>query len=339
MSKILRNYWQYCQAIKIKKMGKKVVFNYETLSFEHQKFSLVKFIVSVIPHLIITTVVGLSLAYFLYNNTTTPKVSKLQSIQNQLVNSFDILNSKLGNQSYRLGILEERDDNTYRSVLMLPAISSTDRYLSNVSNIRKSNEHLKNEELITQVMQRNNSINNRIRMEADSYKELSIYAKNRDNMFKSMPSIWPVPKKYARISRGFGMEMHPILHVMKMHTGIDLAADRGTPVYAVGDGIVVRADNTSGGYGNCIRINHGYSYLTFYAHLSKILVVPGQKVRRGQLIGLVGTTGRSTGPHLHYEVRINGKPVNPINYLFNDMTQGQYEELIKNAQKQTAMDN
>lgn len=324
---------------KNRKMGKKVVFNYETLSFEHQKFSLVKFIASVIPHLIITSIVGLSLAYVLYNNSTTPKVSKLQSAQNQLINSFKILNSKIDAQSYRLNIIEQKDDNTYRQALLLPAISPTARYLSNVGNIKDNRENLKNKELISQVAQKNNSIKRRIKLESDSYNELITYATNRDNMFKSMPSIWPVPKKYVKRIGPFGMRMHPILHVIKMHTGVDLSADRGTPVYAVGDGIVVRADNTASGYGNCIRINHGYSYMTFYAHLSKILVVPGQKVRRGQLIGLVGSTGRSTGPHLHYEVRINGNPVNPINYLFNDMTQEQYEELINNAQKQTAIDN
>jgi len=318
-------------------MNKKVVFNYETLSFEHVKFSFAKFLISILPHLVITAIAGLSLGYLLYSNVVTPQESKLQKNKQEIINNFQILNSRIEYQQERLKTLEERDDNTYRSVLLLPEISSTDRYLSNISNLESNIPlTLKEKELVDKVLKSNSIIRNRIKLEAGSYEEILTYAENRDKMLKSMPSIWPISKKYLKRIGPFGMRMHPIYHVMKMHTGIDLSSNTGTPVYAVGDGIVSRADNTARGYGNCVRINHGYSYMTYYAHLSKILVVPGQKVRRGQLIGLVGSTGVSTGPHLHYEVRINGKPVNPINYLFNDMTQEQYEQLIKTAQKQTA---
>ncbi len=148
-------------------------------------------------------------------------------------------------------------------------------------------------------------------------------------MLASIPAIQPIAlDQLTRFGSPFGYRMHPIHHYRKMHYGVDLTAPRNTPIHAAGDGIVVRAD-WAGGYGNCVRINHGYGYLTLYGHMQKYIVKSGQKVKRGDIIGYVGNTGLSTSPHLHYEVRINGKPVNPVNFYYNDLTDEEYDEMIR----------
>lgn len=314
-------------------MGKKFIFNTETLSFEPKKISVKDAFKSIIPHLFVTLMFGSILGYTLFNNIQTPELKNLRRQNAQLMSNFQVLSHQINNQSARLLVLENQDDNTYRSVLGLKPIPKATRMLGFGGNTNsKSLNFFSNSQIVSGLSAKSFSINNRIKLEAESYNLILNMVKDRDKMLSCIPSVCPLTKKDLKhIGSGFGYRMHPILHVMKMHTGVDLSASKGTPVYATGDGIILRADASSGGYGNCIRVNHGYSYQTLYAHLSKILVVPGQVVKRGQLIGLVGSTGRSTAPHLHYEVRINNKPVNPMNYFYNDMTEEEYEIMINNA--------
>ncbi|MBN2662288.1 MAG: M23 family metallopeptidase [Bacteroidales bacterium] len=314
-------------------MGKKFIFNPETLSFEPKKFSIKDALKSIIPHLFITLIFGSILGYTLFNNVQTPELKDLQGHNAQLMSNFQILSHQINNQNTRLTVLEDQDDNTYRSVIGLKPIPKATRMLGYGGNANNLSLSLfSNSQIINELSTKSVSINNRIKLEAESYNIILNMVKDRDKMLSSIPSICPLTKKdLKRIGSGFGYRMHPILHVVKMHTGVDLSADRGVPVYASGDGVILRADASSGGYGNCIRINHGYSYQTVYAHLNKMLVVPGQVIKRGQLIGLVGNTGRSTSPHLHYEVRINNKPVNPLNYFYNDMSDDEYEIMINSA--------
>ena len=314
-------------------MGKKFVFNPETLSFENTKFTLKQFFKSVLPHILITLTLGGVLGYTLFTNAKSPEYKRLESENNVLVSNLQKLDQNTQYQITRISKLENTDDNSYRSVLGLDPLPKSTRLLGYGGSDRFRNYNfLKNGKLLKEVAIKSASTRNRIKLEAQSYDQILHLVQNRDKMINSIPSVMPISNKdLTRIGSGFGYRMHPILHVMKMHTGVDLVADRGTPVYATGDGIVVQASATSGGYGKCIRINHGYTYLTLYGHLSKILVSAGQKVKRGQLIGLVGSTGRSTGPHLHYEVRINGRPVNPVNFFYNDMSEKQYEMMISQA--------
>ena len=162
-----------------------------------------------------------------------------------------------------------------------------------------------------------------------SYDEVIEMAKTKEKRLAARPAIQPVSiKDFIRFGSAFGMRMHPILKVRKMHEGIDLTAPRGTKVFATADGIVEQAALTGGGYGNKIMIDHGFGYETLYGHLYKILVEPGQKVKRGDVIGLVGSTGLSVSPHLHYEVIVNGRKVNPINYYSNDLSSEEYDHMI-----------
>ena len=170
----------------------------------------------------------------------------------------------------------------------------------------------------------------RLNAQSMSFRELLKLVKNKEKMITCIPSIQPVRNSdLKRAISGFGWRIDPIYKTRHMHTGMDFTAKRGTDVHATGDGYVEEIENKRWGYGKCIIINHGYGYKTRYAHLSGFKVKKGDKIKRGQLIGLVGSTGRSTGPHLHYEVEKNGEKVNPIGYYHSDLTPAQYEELLK----------
>ena len=148
-------------------------------------------------------------------------------------------------------------------------------------------------------------------------------------MLACIPAIQPVSnKELRRIASGFGYRYHPIYKTLRMHTGMDFSAPRGTPIYATGNG-KVKSTKRKSGYGKTCVVDHGFGYKTLYGHMSKIIVKRGQKVKRGEIIGYVGSTGTSTSPHLHYEVRINDKPVNPVHYFFNDLSPEEYEKVIE----------
>jgi murein DD-endopeptidase MepM/ murein hydrolase activator NlpD len=155
-------------------------------------------------------------------------------------------------------------------------------------------------------------------------------AKNKEKMLASIPAIQPISNKnLKRIASGFGYRIHPVYKTWRMHTGMDFTAPIGTPIYATGDGVVIKPKSRMSGYGKVVVVDHGYGYKTLYAHCSKIIVRPGQKVKRGQIIGYVGNTGISTGPHVHYEVLKNDRPVNPVNYFYQDLSPEEYEKVIE----------
>ena len=168
-------------------------------------------------------------------------------------------------------------------------------------------------------------------MQTKSLDTLERIASSKAKMLAAIPAIRPLKNMFT-ITSGFGKRYHPVLKTLRNHTGIDIAAPKGTPIYATADGTVSR-ENPGSGYGICVLINHGYSYQTLYAHMSKAAVKPGQKVKRGQLIGYVGSTGMSSGSHLHYEVIKNGQPVNPIYYFYIDITPEEYNSLLESSKK------
>lgn len=161
-------------------------------------------------------------------------------------------------------------------------------------------------------------------------------ARQKEEHMKHVPAIYPINKKNSRMSSGFGYRFHPIYKTLRMHTGVDIAAPQGTPIYATGDGKVIVADRSPvgySGYGIVCKIDHGFSYESLYGHMSKLNVKPGQKVKRGDIIGFVGSTGASSGPHLHYEVFVNGKRVNPVYYFFLDISPEEYLEIFEKAKE------
>ncbi|MBP7438529.1 MAG: M23 family metallopeptidase, partial [Bacteroidia bacterium] len=191
-----------------------------------------------------------------------------------------------------------------------------------------------NGELLVDVTKRIDKLSKQLYVQSKSFDEVWDLVKNKNNMLATIPAIQPVANKdLTRVASGYGMRIHPIYKTEKMHTGMDFTSPVGTEIHATGNGVVNKVEYDGRGYGNNVIISHGFGYQTLYGHMSKILVRPGQKVSRGDLIGYVGNTGTSTGPHLHYEVLKGGKPVNPVNYYYNDLTPEEYQTMLEISSK------
>jgi murein DD-endopeptidase MepM/ murein hydrolase activator NlpD len=227
--------------------------------------------------------------------------------------------------------LQDRDDNIYRVIFEAEPIPSsmrragfggTDRYAA----LRG----YKHSDIVINTTRTMDVIASQLYVQSKSFDEVFDMARNKELLLAALPAIQPVSnRELRRIASYYGYRTDPFYKIKKFHEGLDFSAPVGTEVYATGDGVVTRIERLSGGYGNYIIIDHGFSYETLYAHLSKFEVRRGQKVKRGQVIGYVGNSGKSTAPHLHYEVRRNGRPVNPVHYFFNDISPDEYDQLIE----------
>jgi len=244
---------------------------------------------------------------------------------------YDLVNQRLKQMSTVLEDLQDRDDNIYRVVFEAEPIPDEVRKagFGGVNRYSKYKE-LENRDLLTETMRRTDILSKQIVIQSKSYDEIFTMIRNKAAMLSCIPAIQPVNNKdLKRMASGFGYRTDPIYKTTKFHAGMDFAATVGTEIYATGDGIVVRADADASGYGNHVRINHGYGYLTLYGHMSKISVRTGQRVKRGDVIGLVGNTGKSVGPHLHYEVHKNNEAINPVNFYYNDLSPEEYARMIE----------
>jgi murein DD-endopeptidase MepM/ murein hydrolase activator NlpD len=265
----------------------------------------------------------------------TPKELKLKQEQEELVFKFEMLNNQLNQLGNKIANIQMRDDHLYRPIFELDAIPSSVREagVGGVEQYRNLEKFTESDLLIT-TAKKLDKLKKKVYIQSKSFDSVIKLAKNKEIMINSIPAIQPIAlKDFRRISDYYGSRRDPFNGRIRMHYGMDFTGPLGTEIYATGDGKVVKAEFNHYGYGKEVVIDHGFGYKTIYAHLRKILVEPGQKVKRGQVIGTLGNTGRSTGPHLHYEVRKNNRPVNPINYYFNDITAEQYEEMIATAAK------
>ncbi|WP_290697498.1 M23 family metallopeptidase [Lacinutrix sp.] len=243
---------------------------------------------------------------------------------------FDLLNKKMNEAEAVLANVEDRDNNIYRLYFESNPIPEEQRKAGfGGVNRYKAFEGFDNSKLIKESNKRIDILQKRIVVQSKSLDEIAVLAEEKEKFLATIPAIQPVSNEdLTRISSGYGMRTDPFNKTRKMHWGMDFTAPRGTPIYATGDGVVERADSNSSGYGNHIRINHGYGYVTLYAHLYKYNVGKNQKVKRGDLIGFVGSTGRSEAPHLHYEVFKNGDRINPINFYYGSLTAEEYSKLL-----------
>jgi len=268
-----------------------------------------------------------------YYLADTPREKLLRQENEQLRDEIDILNRRLDISADVMNDIMARDDNFYRVIMGAPRLTKAQIYagLDNENRYRHLN-HLSDAELIKSLTKKMDILDRQLYTQTKSFDELQQLARDNKDRITHIPAIQPVPQKFMKqMASGYGYRRDPIYGTSKFHEGLDFAADRGTPVYATADGEVTMAGWQSG-YGNLVEINHGYNYVTRYAHLSKFRTKPGTKVKRGDLIGEVGNTGKSTGNHLHYEVRYKGAPQNPINYYFMDITPEEYDELLRLAE-------
>lgn len=264
---------------------------------------------------------------------STPKAGDLVTENSRLQSQYRVLSRKVDDALLVLHDIEERDNNLYRVLLEADPVPESVRQ-SGFNGTSRYAELLDmtNAELVVNTSQKVDMLEKKLYMQTRSFNEVLELSREQENKLACIPAIQPVSNKdLKRTASGYGWRSDPIYRVRRFHHGMDFACDTGTPVYATGNGVVTYAKWQSG-YGNFIIIDHGYGYVTRYAHLSKIEVKQGQKVVRGEEIGLVGSTGKSTGPHLHYEVIVGKTDVNPVNYYFMDLNAQQYEEMISLAE-------
>jgi len=263
----------------------------------------------------------------------SPKEKKLKREIEELKLQYDLLNNRMGEVKQVLQNMSSRDNDIYRVVLNADPIPESVRQAGFGGADRyKDLEGYSSSDLLIETSKKMDAIVRQAYVQSKSYDEIERLARNKEKMLVSMPAIQPVDNKNSKgIVSGFGWRIHPVYKTEHFHTGVDFAAPLGTPVYATGDGVIERADAGEQGYGNHVVIQHGFGYESLYGHLSRMAVTPGQKVKRGEIIGYVGSTGMSTGDHLHYEVIKNGVKVNPIDYFYNDLTPAEYQEIISSA--------
>ena len=315
----------------------------EKYYFNHNTLSYVKVVHSPIRKIINFLILSLSIVFtsgilsvLFFSVADSPREKHLERELSNLKINYEILNRKV-DQSYSiLSDLEDRDNNIYRVIFEMDSIPQSTRK-SGFGGINRYNKlkGYNNTALISKITQKVDVLSKQIFIQSKSYDDIVSLIKNKNKMLASLPAIQPVRNKnLKRMSSGYGIRIDPVYKTRKMHYGMDFSAPKGTPVYATGDGVVQRTQrafskSSRKGYGNCVLINHGYNHKTFYAHMQNYIVRKGQRVKRGDIIGYVGNSGKSTAPHLHYEVHKNGKKVNPVHYYYDDLTAEQYDEMLR----------
>ena len=266
---------------------------------------------------------------------TPAEMAQKRLIQNYEL-QFDILNKKLTQIESVVDNIEERDNNLYRVYFEASPIPEAQRRAGfGGVNRYKDLEGYDNSELIINTSKRLDILSKQTVVQSRSLDEIERLASNKAALLEAIPSIQPIKNKdLTRMASGYGYRNDPFTKKRRFHWGMDFTAKKGVPVYATGNGVVKRADNRASGYGNHIRIDHGFGYVSLYAHLSKYNVRRGQKVKRGDLIGYVGNTGRSAGPHLHYEIFKDKKRINPLNFYYGNLSQKEFDVLVTQAKQE-----
>lgn len=319
----------------------KYQFDSKTLTFKKVKLVWKQRLNRIFTFLLVTgsAAVLMNLIYTSFHKT--PKEIMLEEEREVLLSQYEILNDRLNDVNLKVYDIQQRDDYFYRSIFELDPIpptvreagfGGTNRYID-IEGYEYSN-------VMINTFKRVDKITKKLYIQSKSFDTVIELAQNKEKMIAAIPAIQPVSlKDFTRISDYFGYRSDPFTGKRRMHEGMDFTGPEGADIFATGDGVVIEAGYSIYGYGNKIVVDHGYGYKTVYAHLQKLHVNVGQKVKRGDIIGALGNTGRSTGVHLHYEVRLHNKKVNPINYYFNDMTDEEYDLMVTACSKRrTPMD-
>jgi len=309
----------------------KYKFNPDSLSYVRIKKSFGQRLLVILSYLfvLLTAAVILNLLYSGFFNT--PKEKRLIRENNQLLFQYELINEKIANLENVLSDIENRDDNIYRTIFNAEPIprSIRDAGFGGVNRYEYL-DGFNNSDVVVETAKKLDKITKAVYVQSKSYDEIIGLAMNREDQLACLPAIQPISNKdLTRTASGWGFRIHPIYKILKFHYGMDFTAPTGTEVYATGDGRIITVEWSRRGYGNQIIIDHAYGYKTMYAHMSDFNVRLGQEVKRGDVIGFVGNTGLSTAPHLHYEVYLNNKKVNPINYYFNDLSPEEFDRMIE----------
>lgn len=314
---------------------KKYIYNTQTLGYEEYKPSLWKRLRNCGIFVIVAGIIGIFGVGIIENKIGTPK-ERMQAREIEYLQfQFEVLDNKLSKIDQLLDEMQDRDDNIYRMIFEADPISSTVREAGYGGSDRYAMlDGYENSSIVKSTAKKIDILESQLNVQAKSFEEVYEMAANKADMLKHIPAIMPVRDvEIHRISSYFGHRTDPFYKIQKFHSGIDFSAPVGTRVYCTGDGVVEQVVLGNRGYGNYVIIDHGFGYKTRYAHLKKALVKKGQKVSRGENIALVGNTGKSTAPHLHYEVIKNGKAINPVDFFFNDITPEEYEQILELSER------
>ncbi|MCD4768793.1 MAG: M23 family metallopeptidase [Bacteroidales bacterium] len=313
----------------------KYKYNPDSLSFDRIQLTyrerFLRFLAYFVGSLLLAGLYGGIFTYLI----DSPKEKALKREISQLDLQYELMNREMEKVEKVLSHLQETDDNLYRTIFEAEPISTSLRE-GGIGGVNRYEEleGYENSTVVIETAVRLDKILKKVYVQSKSFDDLIELAKTKEDMLRRVPAIMPISNKdLKRTASGWGFRIHPIYKIRKFHWGMDFTAPTGTEIYATGDGKISRVISSQRGLGKHIIVDHGYGYSTAYAHMSGFNVRKGQRVKRGDVIGFVGSTGLSTAPHLHYEVRLNGKRVDPANYYFNDLTPDEYERMIVLAMK------
>jgi murein DD-endopeptidase MepM/ murein hydrolase activator NlpD len=311
----------------------KYYYNTNTLRYEKLVVPLRVKLLRIMGFFAAAIVTALIIVAFAFRFLDSPKEKLLRLQYERSQQDLNAISSRIRLLDQQMKQLEKRDNDVYRSIFEAsPVADSARQKQMEMENEIRLVSSMDENELAYSISATLNSISGRMKFQEKSYSEIEKMIKDKAKLLASTPAIQPVSNKdLTRVASGFGSRIDPVYKTVKFHAGLDFASPQGTPIYATADGRVTTAGNRGNGYGNYVEINHGYSYETLYGHMVRVKVRVGQIVKRGEVIGWVGSTGKSTGPHLHYEVHKNGRPIDPIYFFYNDLTPEQYQQILKLA--------
>jgi murein DD-endopeptidase MepM/ murein hydrolase activator NlpD len=311
----------------------KYYYNTNTLRYEKLETPLRVKLLRIFGFVAAAFVTAALISYVAFQFIGSPQEKLLQQQNRALKYDYEKLTEELESVGQQMQELEKRDNNVYRAIFEANPIPDSARakeieMATEIATVAKMRDY----ELVNSIVSTLESLKGRIEAQKKSYAEIDKLVANKEQLLSHTPAIQPVSNKdLTRVASGFGYRIDPIYKTTKMHAGIDFTAPQGTPIYATANGRVTLAGNTGNGYGNHVVINHGYGYETLYGHMVRVKARPGQEVKRGEVVGWVGSTGKSTGPHLHYEVHKNGNKIDPVYFFYNDLTPEQFDLILKRA--------
>lgn len=311
----------------------KYYYNTHTLRFEKLETPLRVRLLQVFGFIAASIVTGLIIIFIAFKYIDSPKEKLLRQENDDMHESYSLLRERVNQLEMQMDELENRDNSVYRSIFEAEPIPDSARVKDmEAKNEVKLVQRMGETELVKSMTSQLNNLSLRLAYQDQSYVEIADMVKNKAKLINAIPSIQPVSNKNLnRIASGFGYRIDPVYKDRRPHQGLDFTAPQGTPIYATADGTVKEVGFTTSGFGNRVLINHGYGYETLYGHMYRFKARVGQQVKRGEVIGYIGNTGKSTGPHCHYEVHRGGRPVDPIYYFYNDLTPAQFDRILKLA--------
>jgi len=308
-------------------------YNTNTLRFEKIEVPFRVRMLKIFGFVAASLVTAFIIVNIMYRYFPSANEKQLMQQNASLKDDYTVLQDRVLQLQMQMEELENRDNTVYRAIFEAAPIPDSVR----VKTMEKTKEvtlvqSLSENEIIKGMKNQLNNLSLRTAFMDKSYNEIAGMVKNKEKLLSAIPAIQPVSNKdLSRIASGFGYRIDPVYKVRKFHAGLDFTASQGTPIYATADGRVKEAGFNTSGFGNHVVINHGYGYETLYGHMVRVKAHEGQMIKRGEVIGYVGSTGKSTGPHCHYEVHRNGQPVDPVYYFYNDIGPAQFDRLLKQA--------